>query len=1016
MGAALQGICSAPGQERAHELSQGTGRSVVLYTDCPPPALCFSRRQSINPLLCLQCRRLSCRQPTLSLFLDFDFGTTSFGSLFLSWRCCFSCLNPRHVIRLMRLAGSINVYPEMLPSAHFSRPMAIAGLVSLAFLCLVYPLEGLHGKELRAYSSPALDQQLGEVGFVIKRTRESGHGPSSTGPPEESAEDEGEVAEAEAESSTSDSIEGLGVPGLGNPLPPLGASAVGGSPATAPLPGLPAPPNASADLFSSVISILAGAPTVAPASPGGTEGALGGLLSVLSQASPISAGTSGLPAVPTGSAGLLPAVDILGGVAAALDNVLGSSADGDSLGGGLLGQISANIVAPIASIAADPASILANPGAALDNLQIQVSSLLDCLPSAVAVGVQLASNVGEQVADALDATTEVMDSVPDVAAGVADQVGVLLNVAPNLATGLPAAALSAVNQLGSVLDADLDLVGDPTGTLSSLKKELSSAMVNAPEVTSLAAAVGAHVVGILPPVLQGPVQGVLSSLQNDISGPLCQVSDVVGGTAIIFNVPCSSVNPMISDLGATTTASAPGAASASITVGATSPSSLTPASSSRPPLTSILSSLGLSLSSAGMTDASAVNPAVVPALSGLSSLFSQISGLSLTATTTTTPITLLSPPTVPLLPSAPSDQVVKTTIYHVQTITALITSTVVHVSTVTQSPNDPEGLPPASLPSDAGLASSVPGTDINGPCPDHGYTCDDCLDGWFCPPAQTPAWPAPCGHGWPCYQCESGWFCVPSPEDTAAPTLLADAPASSVVFPTPSPATNGYEYAGCYADESTRVLSKSEMLDVRGGMTNDLCIEFCQRQGFDLAGTEDGAQCFCGNVLIGSALLPPGHCDAPCTGDLSNSTVCGGPWALSVWGPYGNARQEPRPMLLAGVLGQGLDGEGVSTASRKIIAASNRAPPTAASKELGPNSSDVSVRLGDPLPGNPTMANHYGSDTDQLGAERGGEESVDPVQAMETSSKKRSWGPRGRLVGREGRRLRDPELETLQSC
>lgn len=285
----------------------------------------------------------------------------------------------------------------------------------------------------------------------------------------------------------------------------------------------------------------------------------------------------------------------------------------------------------------------------------------------------------------------------------------------------------------------------------------------------------------------------------------------------------------------------------------------------------------------------------------------------------------------------------------------------------------------------------MPGADVKGPCPGRGYTCDDCLDGWFCPPVQTPAWPAPCGHGWPCYQCESGWFCVPS-RDNAVLTPSANVPASSIVFPTPQPATERYRYAGCYADDSTRVLSKAETLNVRRGMTNEACIEFCQRQGFTLAGTEDGAQCFCGDVLIGSASLPPGHCNSPCTGDLSNSTVCGGPWALSVWGPGGTARQEPRPLLPPGVFFRSLNGGRASPGPEMITAVSDRAT----GEEIDPNSSDVPLGLGDRVPGNSTMAHSGSGNTDDSSAERGGKGSVDTVPRMAMGAKKRSWGPRGK--------------------
>lgn len=603
------------------------------------PRLSLPRRPSLLPFTIVDYReRSSINAP---VFLDLDFWNHQFWQSVPILSLLLLLPRPRQAVRLIPFAGSNNVFPKMLPSALFSRPLAMAGLTYVAFLCLVSL-----GESLWVFSPPAPAGQPGRVESVVKRTWESEQGPFSTGTKEESVQ---EGAAAEADASTGDGPERLGVPGLGNPLPPLdsiAASVLGGSAGTGPVPGLPIPPIPSGGLFSSVISILAGAPTSGPTSPGGNSGPLGGLLSALSQVTPASAGTiTGLPVIPTVSAGLLPAFDVLGGVAEALDNILGSSGDNDGVGGGLLGQLSANVVAPVASIAADPASILAHPSAALDNLQSQVSSVLDSLPSAVAAGVQLASNVGGQIADALDATAEVLDSVPDAAADVAEQVGSLLDAAPNLATGLPAAALSAVDKVESVLAADPDLVGDFAGILGGLRKELSSAMVNAvPEVTSLAAAVGGHVVDVLPPVLQGPVQGVLSSLQNDVSGLLCQVSDVVNGTAIIFNVPCGSVDPATSGPGARTSATAPASASASITVGETAPLALTPASSiSRPPLASILSSLGSSLTSAETSATSGVDPAASSALSGLSSLFSHISGLSLTAAPT--PPTQLAPST-----------------------------------------------------------------------------------------------------------------------------------------------------------------------------------------------------------------------------------------------------------------------------------------------------------------------------------------------------------------------------------
>lgn len=62
----------------------------------------------------------------------------------------------------------------------------------------------------------------------------------------------------------------------------------------------------------------------------------------------------------------------------------------------------------------------------------------------------------------------------------------------------------------------------------------------------------------------------------------------------------------------------------------------------------------------------------------------------------------------------------------------------------------------------------------------------------------------------------------------------------------------GYIYAGCYLDNSGRVLG-GDFLPSLGPMTNEICIANCVRKGFSIAATEDGNQCYCGNDLIGSS-------------------------------------------------------------------------------------------------------------------------------------------------------------------
>lgn len=147
---------------------------------------------------------------------------------------------------------------------------------------------------------------------------------------------------------------------------------------------------------------------------------------------------------------------------------------------------------------------------------------------------------------------------------------------------------------------------------------------------------------------------------------------------------------------------------------------------------------------------------------------------------------------------------------------------------------------------------------------------------------QTPAVSAPCGTGWPCAHCDDGWFCVPSPQTVGAAMPQASS-TSSVVVPNAYPATNHYQYAGCFQDTSNTILRDAQLMEVASGMTNDQCVTFCQSQSFAIAGTKSGTQCFCGNDLSGSAVMSSEQCNMTCAGDTMESTVCGGPGALSVW-------------------------------------------------------------------------------------------------------------------------------------
>jgi hypothetical protein len=74
-------------------------------------------------------------------------------------------------------------------------------------------------------------------------------------------------------------------------------------------------------------------------------------------------------------------------------------------------------------------------------------------------------------------------------------------------------------------------------------------------------------------------------------------------------------------------------------------------------------------------------------------------------------------------------------------------------------------------------------------------------------------------------------------------------------------------------------------------MTQQLCAHFCS--GFLFYGTENGNQCFCGNVLHdGYPRVPDSECNSTCSGN--SSVQCGGTYRLSL---YSTSAQETGPPI-----------------------------------------------------------------------------------------------------------------------
>lgn len=92
-------------------------------------------------------------------------------------------------------------------------------------------------------------------------------------------------------------------------------------------------------------------------------------------------------------------------------------------------------------------------------------------------------------------------------------------------------------------------------------------------------------------------------------------------------------------------------------------------------------------------------------------------------------------------------------------------------------------------------------------------------------------------------------------------------------------ATAGWGFMGCYTDSAGRVLPVS--------LANVASLSACQQAassaGYSYFGLEDGNQCWAGNnIQIATSLGPSSSCNMPCS---DGSDMCGGQWALNMYGP-----------------------------------------------------------------------------------------------------------------------------------
>jgi WSC domain len=65
------------------------------------------------------------------------------------------------------------------------------------------------------------------------------------------------------------------------------------------------------------------------------------------------------------------------------------------------------------------------------------------------------------------------------------------------------------------------------------------------------------------------------------------------------------------------------------------------------------------------------------------------------------------------------------------------------------------------------------------------------------------------------------------------------------------------------------------------GMTVEMCMDFCDVMGFNIAGVEYGGECYCGNTFENGGGSCTSGCTTPCIGN--DTQLCGGDWKMNVY-------------------------------------------------------------------------------------------------------------------------------------
>ncbi|KAI0203519.1 hypothetical protein F4808DRAFT_457792 [Astrocystis sublimbata] len=616
--------------------------------------------------------------------------------------------------------------------------------------------------------------------------------------------------------------------------------------------------------------------------------------------------TGGQAAIPL-TAQPIPTGAQLGGLADQLAGLLNSAAPGAA--SGIIAEITEQahgVVASVEALATDVVSLgnqisnnqiqapdaLGQIGGLLGSLDSKINDIASGVTSNLAAELPLSvlQNLGQVISSGLGDIVGATDGPLSLVANLVEQnlCGAITDVDGILATvaGLCGDIPSAVAQVSSELatapltNQDVTLTGDVSQvTVSPISPTIAGVPPIIPSSTSSPPATqGQGTTGITPTASNSAGGPSLASTENgSTSSPPTQQSTPVASPATSptnSQIPQPQPSTVASTLGTTGGISPTPTSTLSVVV---SPISVSVGGSTSTPL-SISSPTGASMPGAtGGIPSTPVAGSVQPGQAG--TIVTPTTGL-IGYITVTDYYTVFQPCTSGVIP-APAVQTTVVTVF-APCATSQCTASPAACNCPNSNPTPPGG------------------NGAKGPCPGNGFTCDDCLDGWFCPPSQTPAQLAPCGFGWPCAHCEGGWFCAPlqtpgpcigsitptavSPGTTAFPSTSFSSPAPGQPSPPPPEKVLGWSYCGCWADDPNQRALDSEVFN-KALLTNEDCIQHCMVRGFLTAGTEKGNLCLCGNFLNGTQQMDERVCSIPCAGDPTQ--MCGGLDALSCYSPDG---------------------------------------------------------------------------------------------------------------------------------